>query len=107
MPDRVDLLACRGPKALAWRRVPITLDQDPHEWAKAVRRAGATLAQAVKALELEDRPAVVVYRSPTQAVDLSSYQLRSASQAIDAATLSCTDSLPYSAMTAVCRAVVV
>jgi len=46
---------------------------------------------------------VVLYRSPTQSIDLVSYGVRNPAQAVEAAKLACTDSLSYSTLSAVCE----
>ena len=107
LSDRVDLVAYEGAEPAAVRRIPITLDNDPCEWAKTVRQYGATLRAAVGEIKAEGLPAYVLYRSPTQAADLASFQVRSVAQALEAARLSCIDSLPYSEMSAVCEVVAV
>ncbi|UCD74645.1 MAG: hypothetical protein JSV91_12755 [Phycisphaerales bacterium] len=107
LSDRIDVVAYHRGESAAVRRLPITLDTDPGEWIKAVRHAGALLQTAVKQLGIRGLPTHVLYRSPTQVTDLTSFQVRSASQAIEAAHLSCIDSLPYSAMSAACEAAVV
>lgn len=107
LSDRVDLVVLEGAVATAAKRIPITLDSDPCEWAKSVRHLGATLSSAVGEMKIEGAPAHVLYRSPTQAADLISLNVGSVGQAIEAARLSCIDSLPYSEMSSVCEATVV
>jgi Tfp pilus assembly protein PilN len=49
----------------------------------------------------------VLYRSPTQFLDLSGFAVRSAAQVIEAAAMSCADSLPYSMLAATCEAAII
>ena len=97
----------RAGRVVARKRLPLELPFDATAWAKGVRTSGAALKEAVTALGCAGAPAVVTYRSPTQAVDMASFQLRSTSQCCTAAMLTCTEALRYSAGSAVCRAVAV
>ena len=105
--DRIDIASVRNGRVVAARRLPLSLPDKGTEWAKAVREVGQDLKPIVEELGLSDTRTAVVYRSPTQAVDLCSYELRSAAEACQAARLTCTDALPYAAASAVCRAVAV
>jgi Tfp pilus assembly protein PilN len=106
-PGRLDVVAYEGSRHAHVKRLPITAPSEACEWAKTVRRSAATLKAAIEEMNLAGSPAIVLYRSPTQAVDLAGFAVRSPGQAVEAATLSCLDSLPYSAMSAVCDAAVV
>jgi len=103
----MDVVAYEGGRRRAFRRIPITPEGEAGEWGKAVRRSAAALRAAVEEMELQGSAARVLYRSPTQGVDAAGITVRWAGQAMEAAMLSCTDSLPYSALMAVCEAVVV
>ncbi len=105
--DRLDIVALRGGRALASQRIPITLGRDAPAWVEAVRSSGQTLRAVVGELGVAGAGAVVVYRSPTQSVDLASFQLRSEAQAREAALLSIAESVPYPVNTAICAAEVV
>jgi Tfp pilus assembly PilM family ATPase/Tfp pilus assembly protein PilN len=106
-PDRMDVIVHAGRKALETRRIPISPEHDPCAWAKAIRRSASVLKPIVEQLDVVGAETRVVYRSPTQAVDLSSLPIRGAGGAVEAAILGCSDSLSYSALSAVCEAVVV
>jgi Tfp pilus assembly PilM family ATPase/Tfp pilus assembly protein PilN len=107
LSDRIDVAAVRGGRVVDSRRVAVDLPSESTKWVKAVRDAGDDLRSAVKALSVTGAPARVLYRSPTQAVDLASFELRSASEACAAAVLPCLESLPYSGNAALSEAVVV
>ncbi|MHC4108725.1 MAG: PilN domain-containing protein [Planctomycetota bacterium] len=107
LPDRLDVAVRRGNVIIGSKRIPIALDSDPEEWARVVRGSAGLLRDVVQELGVSGAPAVVVYRSPTQAVELVSVPLRSIGQARDAAVLSGTESLPYSINAAVYEALVV
>ncbi len=105
--DRMDVAAIKGGRVVVSKRVPIELPTDGLEWIKAVRSCGTALEPIVQELELTGAPTSLLYRSPTQAVDLASFEIRSTSEARTAAILTCSESLPYSASTAVIEAVAV
>lgn len=107
MPDRVGVLVFEGSRQVEERTLPLAPEDDPGEWAKSIRRSAVSLGTIVTELKLEDAETAVLYRSPTQFVDLSAYAVRSAAQVIEAATMSCADSLPYSMMSATCEAMIV
>lgn len=106
LPDRIDVAVRRGNQVVGGKRIPIALDSDPDEWARVVRGSAGLLRDVVQELGVSGAAAVVVYHSPTQAVELVSVPLRSVSQARDAAVLSGAESLPYSMSSAVCQALV-
>ncbi len=93
LPDRIDVAVRRGNQVVGGTRIPIALDSEPDEWARVVRGSAGLLRDVVQELGVSGAPAVVVYRSPTQAVELVSVPLRSVGQARDAAVLSGTESL--------------
>ncbi len=104
--DRIDVAAIRGGRAHATRRIPVKLPTNGQEWLRAIRDSGPALRDAVAELQVSGRPAIVLYRSPTQSVDLARFEIRSATEACSAARLKSIDSLPYSISSAVCRTVV-
>ncbi len=105
--DRIDIVRFEGGSPRQVKRIPITLNTDPGEWAKEVRRSAPILRAAVDELGIEGWSTRVLYRSPTQAADLVSVPVRSNAQAIEAATMGCIDSLPYSTNESVCEAIVI
>ncbi len=104
MSDHMDVVTIRSGRTIAGRRIPIALPSEPTAWAKAVRDCGPKLKEAVAELGAAGRSTRIVYRSPTQAVDLASFELRSSNQACVAAKLPCVEALPYSATSAICHA---
>jgi Tfp pilus assembly PilM family ATPase/Tfp pilus assembly protein PilN len=102
-----DVVVFERGQRTATRRLPMDMTPDPIEWAAGVRRAAPALRKTVEDLGLQGSKAIVLYRSPTQAVQLANLDMQSRSQAIDAAVLGCLDALPYSDMAAVCQATVV
>lgn len=96
----------KGDRVVTSRRIPVSLHSDPTVWAKGVRSSAEALEAVVRELNLAGTWARVVYRSPTQAVDLASFDLRSGNQARGAAILPCLESLSYAASSAVAEAVV-
>ncbi len=107
LPDRIDVAVLRGNEVVGSKRIPIALDCEPDEWARVVRGSAGLLRDVVQELGVSGAAAVVVYRSPTQSVELVSVPLRSVTQAREAAVLSGAESLPYSMSSAVCEALVV
>jgi Tfp pilus assembly protein PilN len=105
LSDRIDVAAMKGGRVTARRRIPIALPNDPTEWAKVVSKSSEKLRSTVEDMGLFGAPARLLYRSPTQAVDLASFELRSAAQACHAAVLPCMEALSYSPSTAVCEAI--
>jgi len=107
LPGRIDVVVYDGGRRTGFNRLPITPQSDAGEWAKTVRLSGASLRSVVEQMGVSGCPATVLYRSPTQAVDLADFAVRSPGQAVEAATLSCADSLPYSALSAVCEGAII
>ena len=106
MPDRIDIAEVRGGRVIAARRLAVALPTETASWIPAVRDSVELLRRAVGELGLSGCGATILYRSPTQAVDVPSFELQSASEAKDAAILSCSGSLPYSSDMLVCEATV-
>jgi Tfp pilus assembly protein PilN len=107
LPGCIDVVVYDGARRADSRRLPITPETDAAAWAKLVRRSAASLRSLVQEMNLTNCPATVLYRSPTQAVDLVDFAVRSPGQAVEAARLACLDSLPYSALSAVCEGAVI
>lgn len=105
--DRIDVAAVRAGRRRDARRLSVRLPPDGREWARTVREQVRELRGAVESMGVAGLPAAVLYRSPTQSVDLKSLELRSRSEARSAAVLSCVESLPYSLDAAVSRSVAV
>ena len=89
VPGRIGVLVLDGAKAIETRHIPIEIEDDPVEWAKTLRRSAVSLRALVDELRVGDSPTTVLYRSPTQFVQLSGYAVRSAAQVVEAATMSC------------------
>jgi Tfp pilus assembly PilM family ATPase len=96
LPDRMDVVLVRSGRVVAARRIPTELPNEPVAWCKALRSTSGALNQAVGELGAAKSRAVVLYRSPTQAVDLASVEIKSAQQAEEAASLDCLGGLSYS-----------
>jgi Tfp pilus assembly PilM family ATPase len=107
LSDRIDVAAIKGGRVLSSRRIPVDLPSEPTAWVKAIHEAADKLRPVIEEMSVTGAPARLVYRSPTQAVDLASFELRAASQACAAATLPCLESLPYSGTAAICDATAV
>jgi hypothetical protein len=107
LPDHIDVVVRDGVIRTHMHRLPFTPEPDPFEWAKAVRRSAASLRAIVDGLGLEGLSTIVLYRSPTQSIDLAGCAVRHPSEAINAAVLSCCDSLSYSSLSAVCEGSVI
>ncbi len=101
LSDRMDVAAIKGGHVIGSRRIPVSLPSEPIAWVKAVRGLSSQLAGAARELGLPKATARLLYRSPTQTVDLASFDLRSADQACAAATLPTADALPYQLSSAV------
>ena len=106
-PDRFDVVVRKLGTVVAARRIPITLSDDPNQWPKDVYNEADHLREVVAELGVEGAPTVVVYVSPTQAVDLVSLTMDSPSQARKAAILGCMETIPYPFDTAVAEAAVI
>ena len=107
LSDHMDVVALKGGSVVASTRLPLDLPADATAWAKAVRVIGSTLKDAVRELDVDGAGARILYRSPSQSVDLASFNVRTSSQARAAAILPAAASLPYSATAAIVDAVVV
>jgi Tfp pilus assembly protein PilN len=106
-PGRLDFMIEDGSGMAKVTRLDVSDEEDPLEWVKTIRRSAVSLRSVVNEANAVGAPTRVIYRSPTQSVAMSSFGVGSTGQAIEAATLSCCDALPYSAMTAICQATVV
>jgi Tfp pilus assembly protein PilN len=107
LSDRIDVAAIKGGRVLSSRRIPVDLPSESTAWVKAVNEIGEKLRPVIAEMSVTGAPARMVYRSPTQAVDLASFELRAPSQACVAAKLPCLQSLPYSEASALCEATAV
>jgi Tfp pilus assembly PilM family ATPase/Tfp pilus assembly protein PilN len=107
LSDRMDVAAIRSGHVVGSRRITVSLPAEPISWVKAVRGLSTQLAAAVRDLGIPKGTARVLYRSPTQTVDLASFDLRSADQACAAATLPTVEALPYQLNSAVIETVAV
>ncbi len=107
LSDRMDVAAVKGGRVIESRRILIDLQADPTGWARGVRGCSDKLRAVVEELNASGARTRVVYRSPSQTVDLASFELRSAGQACAAAILPAGEALPYSASSATIKAVAV
>ena len=79
LSDRMDIAVMKAGRVVACKRVPLELSFDATAWAKGVKTSGEALKEAVTELGCAGARAILTYRSPTQAVDMASFQLRSTS----------------------------
>jgi Tfp pilus assembly PilM family ATPase len=100
-PDHVDVVRYDGGKRGTAKRIDVSLPNEATDWVEALGQYSKVLRQAVESLGVEGAAATVLYRSPTQSVDLSSYK-SSTKDACDAARLEVVQSLPYDEHQAVC-----
>jgi Tfp pilus assembly protein PilN len=107
LSDRIDITARKRGRVVDCRRIPLELPNEPTEWAKAVRNLGGKLKEFVAELDVDGACTRVLYRSPTQSVDMASFGLRTAQQACAAAVLLTGESLRYASSAAVVKAVAV
>ena len=107
LPDRLDIIARNGQSIEFAQRISIELGTDPVAWISDLRHIGELLKEVVQENDLGGIPTFVVYNSPTQIVDLAELNISSASQAREAAILSCAEAIPYSLDAAVTEAIVI
>ncbi len=107
LSDRLDITARIRGRVVDARRIPLDLSNDPTEWAKTVRSLGGRLKEFVGELDVDGASTRILYRSPTQSVDMASFGLRTAQQACNAALLLAGESLRYAANAAILKAVAV
>jgi hypothetical protein len=104
LSDRVDVVLFAGGRRVAGRRVPLEQELPSDDWAMRLTDVAPRLRQAVESMDVAGTPAVVLYRSPTQSVDLASLAMRPG-EALEAARLGCLDALPFSSELAICEVV--
>ena len=71
LPGQIDVLQYDGAGLVSLRQLSIDTEDDAAEWSKAIRRTAVSLRGIVNELGLAGSPTTVLYRSPTQAIDLS------------------------------------
>lgn len=106
MPAWIDVTVLRAGDEPETRRLPVTPESDPASWIKVLRRCAVSLREHVDELGIAGAEATVLYRSPTQVIDIMGFPVSASRQAIDAAELGCIDALPYSSLSAVTRALI-
>jgi len=92
--DRIDVLLCHGERVIASRRLKHAIDPDPDKWVRSVKDAARVIKGAVDELAARGLPARVLYHSPTECSEHAAIALKSASDASQAALLSCADAFP-------------
>jgi Tfp pilus assembly protein PilN len=107
IPGRIDIVSVRGRTVLRGLRVPMALEGEAVAWLRGLANASHAVAEAVRTLDAAGAHATILYRSPAQALELTSLPVRSSGSVCEAATLACLDALPYSAANAVCEARVI
>jgi Tfp pilus assembly protein PilN len=106
LAGRMDIVVFQGSRRTAAKRLSFP-EVGANDWPATIRSAVEPLKRAVNELGAQGLGATVLFRSPTQAVDLIGYQVRSGAEAVEAARLNFTEALPYPARLAVCEGVVV
>lgn len=96
LPDHIDIALRRGCQVVDSRRIKLDLPGEAGEWRKALRNAADLIAAAVIDLNAQGSWARILFRSPTQAVDLTGVTMSSTAQAEEAAALDCLGGLSYS-----------
>lgn len=104
VPGRVAVIVTDGRRHRFVLRRDLDLESEPGAWTASVGRLGSALQECIAENGLTGMGAVVLYESPTQMVDVVSLPGGSASEAMAAAKLACTEALGVSADAAVCRA---
>lgn len=107
LPTSIIVALSDGGRVVASRQLDVRLLVEPAEWVKGVAHLATPIGEFVREHNAQGVPATVLYRSPTQAVDLVSLALGSRSEACAAAQLGIFDAVSYSPTSAVCEAVVV
>lgn len=107
LPTSVTIAHLDGARVVAFRQLDVRFPTEPAEWVKELARFATPVGECIREFNAKGLPATVLYRSPTQAVDLVSLALGSRSEACAAAKLGIFDAVQYSPTSAVCEAVVV
>jgi len=106
-PNRIDVVVYDRSERIASGRVPITQADQTDQWAQSLRDGVGALRIMAHRLGVVGAPAIVLYRSPSQSVGLTSLAGCSASEAIEAGKMDCVDTLSYPVDLAVCKAAIV
>lgn len=104
---RVTLAVVEHGRVVSAVRLPFKAEHDAGDWARSLKKLSTELHTHVEQSRLKGCATTVLYSSPTAVVDLHSAAVSSGGAAAESALLSCTDALPYSALTAVTQALVV
>src|SRR6185503_6012142 len=75
LPNRIDVAVVRGQRVVACRHLTVALGKEAAQWIQSLRTVGESLRPLVSELGAVGWGCVVLYRSPTQIVDLASQQL--------------------------------
>lgn len=106
-PERLDVILCAGAQPVAAHRIHLSIEQDPVKWGRQVRDAAKAVSAAVKEMGAVGLGARVMYRGPSACAEFASPLAKTASEAANAAVLSCADSLSCPMDLASCRALLV
>ena len=99
----MDFVVCQGGRCIHARRISVNLNPEPLGWIDSVQEVSEKLAVEVKKLGVAGHSAIVLYHSPSQIVELTGFEVRSAKDACNAAKLRCSDSMPVSGLAAICE----
>ncbi len=99
----MDFVVCQGGRCIHARRISVNLNPEPLGWIDSVQEVSEKLAAEVKKLGVAGQSAIVLYHSPSQIVELTGFEVRSARDACNAAKLRCSDSMPVSGLAAICK----
>lgn len=106
LPSRIEIAAISGGRVTAAERIAASLPGEAETWSDAVRGSAEWVRPVVERLGLAGQAAVVLYSSPSQAVEVISLQAKTTSQAVAAARLSGIESLAFPASDAACAVMV-
>lgn len=103
----MDLVVCHGGRCTHARRISVNLNPEPSGWIASVLEVSDKLATAVQQLGVTGHSTVVLYTSPSQIVELTGFEVKSAKDACNAARLRCSGSMPVSVHSTICESLCV
>lgn len=98
----MDVVVCQGGRCAQARRISVNLNPEPSGWIESVLEVSDKLAIAVQQLGVTGHSAIVLYASPSQIVELTGFEVKSAKDACNAARLRCSYSMPSSVHSTIC-----
>jgi hypothetical protein len=100
--NRIDVVLYVGGKRCGAKRIPMSGEPDA-EWSREIHSAAPEIRTVVQQWGASGARALVLYQSPTQAVDLASLAVKPA-DAIEAARLESLDAFPHPGAVTICEA---